>query len=63
MDISKKIIERVTLTGKMNERHEAYNYCNKNQYRIISQGPKWIAEYKDNPDIYVMVAEREKEVK
>jgi len=64
VEIHKKIIERVTITGKMeDEVDKAFDYCYSNQYRVISQGPRMISELRCNVNEFIVVAEREKEVK
>ena len=54
-----KFIERITLTGKMEESYKAFEYCRKYNFDIRVSGPMPVAKHTVDPSRYRIVAERE----
>ena len=60
MKITSEIIERVTITGPKEERKEAYDYIENNNFWIIRSGPKKISPGRADLGTFKIVAERKK---
>lgn len=58
MKIYRKRIERIIITGNMDERDKAWEYLDKNGYKEISQGPKYLGNHKFDITKFKMVGER-----
>lgn len=40
MNIKRRTIERVRITGPMDERLEAFGYCQRNGFLVVESGPQ-----------------------
>jgi len=59
MNIHKKIIERVIITGKQEDGSKAFAYCMNNGYRIVRSGPMQVSFAKYDTSKFKIVAERQ----
>jgi hypothetical protein len=59
--VKKKLIERVRITGPMENIHAAYEWAGKRGYRITFSGPRVLAKDfpKIDPTRFQMTGERE----
>lgn len=60
MTKTKKLIERIRITGRMSERKQAHGYINKRGYTIVQDKCRNIpGTFKIDDTRFVIVAERE----
>jgi len=60
MRVHKKVIERITIIGSMEEKSKILDYVYDNGYRITRSGPKRISLTRVDLGKYKLVAERER---
>jgi hypothetical protein len=58
MFIHHKLIEEITLTGPMEEKQQAYDYCDKHGFKITSDGHLRVGRTKINISRFCIVAAR-----
>lgn len=62
MDITRKKIERIAITGSLGEYKRAHAYCQANGFRIIQANPCLTNEkHRDKVTSFEIVAEKETE--
>lgn len=59
MRVYKKVIERITIIGSMEEKSEILDYAYDNGYKVIRSGPIRVSLTQVDPNKYKIVAERE----
>ena len=58
MNKRKQKIERITITGKRNERDAAYQYLDDNDYQVVSSSPIRVRKYEYDMTRFKLVGER-----
>ena len=59
MNIRKKTLERITITGKYKEKEKAYEYLDKRGYWITSSGPIMVSKHRADFSRFKFIAEKE----
>jgi len=58
MNIKHKTIDRVRITGPMDESGKALDYCYRHDYRVMRTGPKRVSIGKVDTSRFAVTAER-----
>ena len=58
MNIKKKIIERIVITGKSEDSYKAWNYVEKHNYTIKRSGPLITRDHLADTSRFKIIAER-----
>ena len=59
MNIYRKKFERITITGPNSERDEAFQYAERNGFRIVQSGAKRISIGRVDSSKFKLICERE----
>jgi len=62
MQTQAEAIERVVITGKIEDRSKARAYCSDNGFRIVHDTPRVISPIRVDPNSFKIVAEKPKHV-
>lgn len=60
MQTHEEAIERVTIVGKIEDRHKAREYCTEKGFRIVHDTPRVISANKVDAHSFKIVAEKPK---
>lgn len=59
MTLKRTLIERVVLRGPMDDRRQAFKFCEDGGYRVARSGPRRVGTMKLDTSRYHIIAERE----
>jgi len=59
MNKIKKIIRRVTIYGKNEEREKAFDWIDQNNYWLTFSGPKRKSKSRIDPERFMIIAEKD----